>query len=58
MEHLNVTQDGHILVITLNRASKYNALSVTMYNELGQALARLNNDPELRVAVLCTESKH
>ena len=58
MEHLNVTQDGHILVITLNRAAKYNALSVTMYNELGQALARLNNDPELRVAVLCAEGKH
>lgn len=58
MQHINVTQDGHILIITLNRAAKYNALSLTMYNELGQALAQLNNDPQLRVAVLCAEGKH
>ena len=58
MEHINVTQDGHILVISLNRAATSNALSQTMYNELGQALARLNSDPELRVAVLCAEGKH
>ncbi len=58
MEHTTVSVDGHVLVITLNRPAKYNALSLTMYAEIGRALARLNNDPELRVAVLCAEGKH
>ena len=58
MEHISLKQDGHVLIITLNRAAKYNALSLAMYVEIGQALARLNRDPELRVAVLCAEGKH
>jgi enoyl-CoA hydratase len=58
MEHIVVREDGHVLVITLNRPTKYNALSLTMHAEIGQALARLNGDPELRVAVLCAEGKH
>ena len=55
MEHIILTEDGHVLVITLNRPAKYNALSLTMHTEIGQALARLNRDPGLRVAVLCAE---
>jgi len=58
MEHIQVAESGHILVITLDRAAKYNALSRTMHTELGQALARLNQSPHLRVAVLCAEGKH
>jgi enoyl-CoA hydratase/carnithine racemase len=58
MEHITLAEDGHVLVITLNRPAKYNALSLTMHREIGQALARLNSDPGLRVAVLCAEGKH
>lgn len=58
MSHIDVSQDGHILIIRVNRPEKYNALSPDMYHAMGQALARLNDDPELRVAVLHAEGKH
>ena len=58
MEHITVHVEGHILVITLNRAPKYNALSRTMHAELSRALAWLNQEDNLRVAVLCAQGKH
>ncbi|MCG8316100.1 MAG: crotonase/enoyl-CoA hydratase family protein [Pseudomonadales bacterium] len=58
MAHIETRVEGHILVIHINRAEKYNALSPEMYHDMGKALARLNEDPELRVAVLYAEGKH
>jgi len=58
MPHIETRTDGHLLVITVNRPEKYNALSVDMYHELGKAYARLERDPELRVAVLHAEGRH
>ena len=58
MEHVQVRQEGHVLIITIARPEKYNALSPAMYHALGQALARLNREPELRVAVLHAQGKH
>ena len=42
MEHIQVSQEGHILLIKINRPEKLNALSPDMYHALGKALARLN----------------
>jgi enoyl-CoA hydratase/carnithine racemase len=50
--------EGHVLTIKINRPEKYNALNVAMYHELAQAYARLESDPQLRVAVLHAEGKH
>lgn len=58
MEHVKVSQEGHVLVIYIDRAEKYNALSPEIYHALGKALRRLNDDPELRVAVLHAAGKH
>lgn len=58
MEQISVSTIDSILVITLTRAAKYNALSPLMYAKLAAALARLNADDELRVAVLHAEGKH
>jgi enoyl-CoA hydratase/carnithine racemase len=58
MAHIETRQDGHILDIKVNRADKYNALSVEMYHDLGRAYAELNRDPELRVALLHADGKH
>ena len=58
MEHIQVSRDGHILVIKLNRPDTFNALSPDMFHSLGRALAVLNGDPQLRVAVLHAEGKH
>lgn len=58
MDHIKIAQQDSILIITVNRPEKYNALSPEMYHAMGEALNRLNNDPELRVAVLHAEGKH
>jgi enoyl-CoA hydratase/carnithine racemase len=56
--HVETHLEGHVLVIRINRPEKYNALNLVMYHELAQAYARLDDDPELRVAVLCAEGRH
>lgn len=56
--HVETHVDGHVLVIRINRPEKYNALNLAMYHELARAYARLDEDPELRVAVLCAEGRH
>ncbi|MDF1820115.1 MAG: crotonase/enoyl-CoA hydratase family protein [Alcanivoracaceae bacterium] len=58
MSHVEVSTEGHILIIRINRAEKYNALSPDMYHDMGKALHQLNNDDNLRVAVLYAEGKH
>ena len=58
MAHIETRVGGHILLIHINRADKYNALSPEMYHDMGKALAQLNSDPELRVAVLYADGKH
>lgn len=58
MAHIEVTTNGHILDIKVNRPEKYNALSPEMYHDLGRAYSELNRNPELRVAVLHAEGKH
>jgi enoyl-CoA hydratase len=55
---IQVSHEGRILLIKINRPEKYNALSVAMYHDLGRALARLNNDRELRAAVIYAEGRH
>jgi len=58
MDSIQVSHQKHILIIKINRPEKYNALSIAMYHDLGRALAKLNNDRELRVAVIHAEGKH
>jgi enoyl-CoA hydratase/carnithine racemase len=43
---------GPILLIGLSRAAKMNAFDPPMLRQLGEAYARLEHDPELRVGVL------
>ena len=58
MDHIQVSHDGHILLIKINRPEKFNALSPAMYHALAKALAGLNSDPELRVSVIHAEGRH
>ena len=58
MEQIHTHAEGAILVIRIARPEKYNALSLQMYGELAAALARLNADPDLRVAVVHADGKH
>ncbi len=58
MEHIQVHQEGHILLIKINRPEKRNALTPAMYHAMGKALARLNAEPGLRVGLICAEGRH
>jgi len=48
-----IEQDGHILVVTLNRPEAKNALSPAMLIGMYKAWRRLDEDSDLYCAVLC-----
>ncbi len=50
--HALVEQDGHTLVVTMNRPEKKNALSGDMLAIMEQAWDRVNGDDDIRVCVL------
>ncbi|HNP55522.1 MAG TPA: crotonase/enoyl-CoA hydratase family protein [Gordonia sp. (in: high G+C Gram-positive bacteria)] len=47
-----VEQRGHILVVTMNRPEARNALSTEMMRIMEEAWDRVDEDPEIRVAIL------
>ena len=51
-EHAIVEEKGHIMVITLNRPEKRNALSPGMLLTVYEAWRKLDEDSNLRCAVL------
>lgn len=54
METIEVTRNGHVLEVKLNKP-KVNAIDMEMSRELGAAFARLRDDPDLRVGILTAE---
>jgi enoyl-CoA hydratase len=50
--HCLVEQEGHILVVTMNRPEAKNALSGPMMEIMTAAWERVNSDPDIRVAIL------
>src|SRR5690554_4814070 len=58
MSLVNIEKQGHILKIGLNRPEKMNAMNRAMYHEIAAAYYQLQNDPELRVAVMYAEGDH
>jgi len=57
-ERISVEASEHVLLIGLNRPAKRNAFDLQMYQELGQALARLQNEAKLRCGVLFAHGEH
>jgi enoyl-CoA hydratase len=51
-EHCLIEREGHVLTVTLNRPEAKNALSAGMLAGMYRAWRRLDDDPELRVAIL------
>lgn len=49
---------GEVLQICINRPAKRNGFTPKMFRELGEAYTRLDDDPDLRVGVLCAEGAH
>jgi len=50
--HCLVEQRGHVLIVTMNRPEARNALSGEMMAIMTEAWDRVDNDPEIRVAIL------
>jgi enoyl-CoA hydratase len=47
-----VERDGHVVVVTLNRPQRKNALSSEMLVRMADAWVMIDSDPEVRVAIL------
>ena len=50
---IDCTVHGAVLQICINRPAKRNGFTPKMFRELGEAYTRLDDDPALRVGVLC-----
>src|SRR3954454_5718515 len=55
---IEVEQQGHVLLMGLNRPEKRNAFNVEMLEELGRAYERLERDDDLRAGVLYAHGDH
>jgi enoyl-CoA hydratase len=51
-QHLLVERDGAVLVLTMNRPERRNALSPSMMQAMGEAWDEVNANPDIRVAIL------
>jgi len=51
-DSVNVSIDGHLAVVTLNRPDKANAVSLEMFDALGDAGERLARDASIRAVVV------
>jgi len=49
---IDLTRNGAVATITINRPDKLNALSLQMYDDLGRAFVAVRDDDEIRVVVL------
>ncbi len=58
MSKVEITTDGHVLLMGLNRPDKRNAFDLDMYRELSAAYGQLHRDPELRCGVLYAKGDH
>jgi enoyl-CoA hydratase len=51
-QHLLTERDGHVLVVTMNRPERRNALSASMMEGLGAAWDEVNSNPDIRCCIL------
>lgn len=58
MDTITVDVNGHVMAVGLNRVEKRNAFDPPMYGALGQALAQLESDPNLRCGLLFAHGDH
>lgn len=52
MGRISLERDGALAVITIDRPDKLNALTLAMYEQLGEAFAQVRDDPRIGVAIL------
>lgn len=57
-ETLNMTIDGHVATVTLNRPDQLNAMNSAMFREIGEAFRWIDTDTNARAVVLAANGKH
>jgi len=55
---ITVVEQGHVLLIGLNRPDKYNAMNLAAIDQLAQAYQILEDSPHLRVGVVHAHGDH
>ena len=48
-QHLLVERDGHVLILTMNRPERRNALSPSMMAKMSECWDEVNANPDIRV---------
>lgn len=56
--HVRYEKQGHVLILTLNRPEKSNAINRQLLSDLNHACDMAEADEEVRVAVLAAEGRH
>lgn len=58
MEFINTTKNENILEIVFNRPGARNVMNMQMFQEFCRAVTMLEEDPEIRCALIYAEGKH
>ncbi|MEO1163099.1 MAG: crotonase/enoyl-CoA hydratase family protein [Chloroflexota bacterium] len=56
--NIRVEKHGHVLMMGIDRPDKYNAFSLSMWEQLAAAYRQLEDDHDLRCGVVWGEGKH
>ncbi|MBU2646034.1 enoyl-CoA hydratase/isomerase family protein [bacterium] len=57
-KNLLLEKQGHIMIVTLNRPQKLNALNMELFDDLNQLAGELNKDVETRVVIFTGKGKN
>src|ERR1043166_2703086 len=52
LAQVEIERDGHVMVVTMNRPKRKNAMTLTMFALMADAWRELSDDDELRCAIL------
>ena len=58
MKELLIEKDGHVVIITLNRPEKRNAMALAMWQRLGELFVELDTDDSVRAIILTGAAGH
>lgn len=57
-ETLDISHDGYVTTVTLNRPNKLNAMNAAMFREIGEAFRWIDAETDARAVVLAGNGKH
>ena len=58
MNELLIEKDGHVVIITLNRPEKRNAMALAMWQRLAELFVELDSDASVRAIILAGAAGH